>query len=161
MDNKKVKIIAGTVGVGLAIALTAWWMTTGTADEAWAIQTLRTINGAQVAYFDRCDGYAPSLIELRRGGDLPSSDVTAEGTIVDSGYRIAVVPSTTAAVVSNDADGCGDGVTDYVARAAPVKSGRASRHYATDSSGTIVHDAEPIGNPIPARAKPILDSGHN
>ena len=130
-------------------------MTRGAADEARAIQMLRTINGAQVAYFDRCDGYAPSLIELIRAGDLSSSGVSPEGTMLEGGYRITVVPSASAASVSNGWDGCGEGVTDYFAHADPARPVRASRYLATDSGGTIVHDTKTIANPIPATTRPV------
>jgi hypothetical protein len=143
---------AVSVGVAVGLGVGAWLMTHGKADEAWAIQTLRTINGAQVAYFDRCDGYAPTLIELITGGDLPLSDVSAAGTITASGYRIAMVPAASAAPVSNGADGCYESVTDYFTHADPIGAGR---YFAADSGGTIFEDTVRIQNPIPQTARPV------
>jgi hypothetical protein len=122
-------------------------------DEDWAIGALRTINGAQVGYFDRCDGYAPTLAELIKGGELKSSELFEEATISDRGYRITLVPAGSAAEVPSEAPGCDAVVTDYFAHADPIA--QRSRYFATDASGKIFEDAQPLGNPIPPNTKSL------
>jgi hypothetical protein len=122
-------------------------------DEQWAIGALKTINGAQVGYFERCDGYAPSIAELIKGGELKSSELLEQATVSDRGYLITVVAAGGAAEVPSEAAGCDQVVTDYFAHADPTS--RRSRYFATDASGTIYQDTQAIRNPIPGSAKTV------
>ena len=140
--------------VGAAAGYFGWRLLRSRAgDEQWAIGVLKTINGAQVGYFERCDGYAPSLAELIRGGELKSSELLDHATVSDRGYTITLVAAAGAAEVPSEAAGCDQVVTDYFAHADPIA--RRSRYFATDASGTIFHDTRAISNPIPGSTKSV------
>jgi prepilin-type N-terminal cleavage/methylation domain-containing protein len=122
------------------------------ANESTAIQNLRTISTAQVAYHTAyANGFAPTLLAL--GGSPPAAcnqanlidDVLANGQ--KTGYRYTYFPG---AVVPVAGVGCGvAGLQDYRITAEPVTLGSTGqRSFCMTQSGLIRQDptGAPIGN---------------
>ncbi len=119
-------------------------------NEASAIRLLRTINGAQKVYWERCHGYAGDVTALQTTGALVLGGEVQRGSLTKNGYLFAVKPSASAFLTSNPAGECIGSVTEYVGRADPVTAGTTgSRHFATDQRGTIYQSTTgPVGEPI-------------
>ncbi len=153
-----VTVLVGIVLLGIiaAIAVPGLLRARMSANEASAIVSLRTISSAQARYSQKCNGYAPSLPDLKNAGDFLSPDLARAATVTKSGYNIAVEPSANASLVPNPPGGCAGTVTDYFAHADPVTTGgTGTRYFATDARGTIFQSTVGIANPIEASATPV------
>ena len=106
------------------------------ANEAGAVEALRTLNSTSVIYATTYGGYPHKLSDLgpAAGSSTPSSSAadlvdSALATGIKSGYQF------TYSVVSSDAGGY---VVSYAVTANPVTVGvTGQRYFFTDDSGTI------------------------
>ena len=85
-------VALGAAGVGLTIVVPSVARTGIPANEASAIRLLRTINGAEKVYWERCRGYAPDLAALQTTGALVLRD-DQHGSLTKNGYTVAVKAS--------------------------------------------------------------------
>ena len=155
-------IVVAIIGIIAAIAVPGLLRARMSGNEASAIGSLRAINSGQASYSSSCaaGGYAISLKDLVKAPanstqGFISPDLYSNG-VVKSGYTVALAEGDSAIAVSDAADACNDPDADpmstYFAQADPVTyGGTGSRHFATDTRGTLFQetdDAE-IDNPIP------------
>ncbi|HJZ70929.1 MAG TPA: prepilin-type N-terminal cleavage/methylation domain-containing protein [Vicinamibacterales bacterium] len=160
-------IVVAIIGIIAAIAVPGLLRARMSGNEASAIGSLRAINSAESTFSSSCaqGAYAPSLVALGTppagGGQAfvsPDIATTASAaTVAKSGYTVALTAGGTAAVAGVTA--C-NGITPvnagYQSNADPISSSTGTRHFATDSRGTIFQDnAAAIATPIPAAATPI------
>jgi type IV pilus assembly protein PilA len=154
-----VAVVVGIAVIGIiaAIAVPGLLRARMSGNEASAIGSLRAINRAQEQYYERCNGYAPSLLELVNAGDLLPSDLIGAATVTKSGYQLTVELSANGASVPDRLARCAVAVTDYFAHAEPVTPGATgTRYFASNSSGTIFQNGTaPIAEPIQATAIPV------
>jgi len=146
-------VALGAAGVGLTIVVPSVARTGIPANEASAIRLLRTINGAEKVYWERCRGYAPDLAALQTTGALVLRD-DQHGSLTKNGYTVAVKASKSAFAVQNAVGECAGSVTEYVVRANPVTVGTTgSRYFATDQHGAVYQSAiGPVSEPIDSAA---------
>ena len=64
-------IVVAIIGIIAAIAVPGLLRARMSGNEASAIGSMRAVNTAQQNYSQQCNGYASSLTELQRGGQLP------------------------------------------------------------------------------------------
>ena len=160
-------IVVAIIGIIAAIAVPGLLRARMAGNEASAIGSLRAINSAESTFSSSCGqgGYAPTLALL---GTPPavgqqafiSPDIATAGsgaTVDKSGYTVAVTAGGTAVVAGVTSCNGGAAVNaGYGANADPVSASTGTRHFATDSRGTIFQDnAAAIVQPIPAAATPI------
>jgi type IV pilus assembly protein PilA len=127
-------------------------------NEASAIGSLRAINTAQVSYWQKCQGYAPVLTELKLAGNYLSPDLTGAATVGKSGYLMTVVVASTGMPIVAPPAGCTATTSSYYATATPLGVGSTGqRAFATNESSTIFYDdtGVPPADPIPPGATPI------
>jgi hypothetical protein len=146
-------VALGAAGVGLTVVVPGVARTAIPANEASAIRLLRTINGAEKVYWERCRGYAPDLMALQTTGALVLRD-DQQGSLTKNGYTVAVKASRSAFAVPNAVGECAGSVTEYLAHADPVTVGTTgSRYFATDHHGTVYQSASgPVSEPIDSAA---------
>jgi prepilin-type N-terminal cleavage/methylation domain-containing protein len=163
-------IVVGVIGLLTAIAVPSLVRARMAANEVSALASLRTINGAQVAYRASCGGglYAPSLAEL---GGVPGVGaaflgkdlVPSSGSTVDkSGYEIAL--EGTGEAIDRAADACTGSPgallrQGYFASAAPLSTATTGRRYfGTSEHQTVFQNNSAIsgisstGRPSPGGA---------
>ena len=64
-------IVVAIIGIIAAIAVPGLLRARMSGNEASAIGSMRAINTSQQNYSQQCNGYSPSLTELRDGRQLP------------------------------------------------------------------------------------------
>ncbi|HMF93861.1 MAG TPA: prepilin-type N-terminal cleavage/methylation domain-containing protein [Vicinamibacterales bacterium] len=160
-------IVVAIIGIIAAIAVPGLLRARMSGNEASAIGSLRAINSAESTFSSSCaqGAYGPSLVSLGTpptggGQAFVSPDIataSSAATVAKSGYTVALTAGGTAAVAGVTA--C-NGITPvnagYQGNADAISSSTGTRHFATDSRGTIFQDnAAAIATPIPAAATPI------
>lgn len=122
------------------------------ANEGAAVQNLRTISTAQVAYITAyANGFAPGLPELTGNSPVTCNQAGLIDNVLASGqktgYRYVVHPGTPVLVAGV---GCAaPGVNDYQISAEPIAVGSSGqRSFCMTQSGIIRQD--PTGAPIAA-----------
>jgi|SRR6476646_4155185 type IV pilus assembly protein PilA len=162
-------IVVAIIGIIAAIAIPGLLRARMAGNEASGIGSLRAINSGQAAYSSSCanGGYATTLDDLflaPTGGTGFISPDLATNAVVKSGYTITLAAATNpaAASVTVAANTCNsssaDAVSGYFATADPVTFGSSgTRHFATDTRGTIFQDttdnvlAEPLATAPPVQ----------
>lgn len=153
-------VTLGIVSVLAVIAVPQLMRARLTSNEASAIASLRAISSSQANYAATCGsgGYATDLADLAKAP--PSSthgflspDLGTNG-VTKSGYTFTVARNGSADTADITALTCNGAATtrasSFFAGAVPVMVGvTGSRHFATDTPGTIFVDPAPIPNPIP------------
>ena len=125
-------------------------------NEASAIGSLGAISMAQERYAEKCNGYAPDLLELKRAGDFIAGDLAVASIVSRKGYRISIEPAATSVLVTNARQGCRGSISDFFAHADPITVGSTgTRYFATDARGTIFQSTTPLFSPIASDATPV------
>jgi type IV pilus assembly protein PilA len=139
-------IVVAIILVIAAIAVPSLLRSRIAANEASAVQHIRTLNTAETTYataFPNC-GYQ-TLTELKNAGML-DDDLLANGA--KSGYLFAVTPSGGSATCSPTATPN----TSHKITADPASPTGGTRHFLSDSSGIIRYNvtaaAQPTDSPI-------------
>jgi type IV pilus assembly protein PilA len=145
-------IVVAIIGIIAAIAIPGLLRARMAGNEASGIGSLRAINSGQAAYSSSCanGGYAQDLADLflapSGGTGFISPDLSSNGVVM-SGYTVSLGPATdpAAATVTAMADTCNgsgaDALSGYFATADPVTFNTSgTRHFATDTRGTIFQD---------------------
>jgi prepilin-type N-terminal cleavage/methylation domain-containing protein len=159
-------IVVAIIGIIAAIAVPGLLRARMSGNEASAIGSLRAINSAESTFSSSCaqGAYASALVGLGTppaggGQAFISPDIATSSTgatVQKSGYIVALSDGGTAAVSGITACNAAAVTAGYQANADPVSSSTGTRHFATDSRGTIFQDnAAAIASPIPAAATPI------
>ena len=160
-------IVVAIIGIIAAIAVPGLLRARMSGNEASAIGSLRAINSAESTYSSSCaqGAYAVTLKDLGTapaggGQAFISPDIATAGSgasVAKSGYNITLGAGGTAAVAGIAACNAAAAVNaGYGANADPQSASTGTRHFATDSRGTIFQDnAAAIAQPIPAAATPI------
>ena len=143
-------IVVAIIGIIAAIAIPGLLRARMSGNESSAIGSMRSINSAQSTYASSCAGglFATDLADLQEGSvpggpGFISPDLNANG-VVKSGYEVNLAPE--GAAVAAAADACNSVLAadlrpDYFASAAPLTfDSTGSRHFATDSRGTVWQD---------------------
>ena len=141
-------IVVEIIGIIAAIAVPGLLRARMSGNEASAMGSLRTINGAQSAYSASCggNGYAQSLQDLALppagsnqgfiSPDLATNGVLKSGYIVNVTEDVSAVTITPASQTCNSASA--DAVSSYFAETHPLTVGATGqRSFGTDSRGTI------------------------
>jgi type IV pilus assembly protein PilA len=166
-------IVVAIIGIIAAIAIPGLLRARMAGNEASGIGSLRAINSGQAAYSSSCanGGYATTLEDLflaPTGGTGFISPDLSTSMVVKSGYTVNLAAATdtgggtAAAVVTVASLTCNgsaaDAVSGYFATADPVTFGSSgTRHFATDTRGTIFQDtsdnvlAEPLATAPPVQ----------
>ena len=151
-------IVVAIIGIIAAIAVPGLLRARMSGNEASAIGSMRAINTSQQNYSQQCNGYAPSLTELRVAGNFLSPDLTSAAAVVKSGFNVTMVQSSLGSAIPTPPAGCTGPTTNYYATAKPLSFGSTgTRSFATTEQGTIFYTntAAPPPDPIPAAATPI------
>ena len=154
-------IVVAIVGIIAAVAVPGLMRTRMSSNEASAIGSLRAINSGQAAYSTSCaaGAFAVALEDLvkpptgsNRG--FVSPDLRSNG-VAKSGYTVALAQDGSSGTVAmSTVTTCNASaatpVSSYFAKADPIMAnGTGTRHFATDTRGTIVFDpSATIANPI-------------
>jgi type IV pilus assembly protein PilA len=151
-------IVVAIIGIIAAIAVPGLLRARMSGSEASAIGSMRAINTAQQSYSQLCNGFAPTLPELKNAGNFLSPDLTSGPTVAKSGYNVTMVQSSVGTPVPAPPTGCTGTTTNYYATATPLSVGSTGqRAFATNEQGTIFYTTTgvPPPDPIPAAATPI------
>ena len=151
-------IVVAIIGIIAAIAVPGLLRARMSGNEASAIGSMRAINTSQQNYSQQCNGYSPSLTELRIAGNFLSPDLTSAASVAKSGFTVTMVQASTGAAIPAPPAGCTGTTTNYYATARPLSFGSTgTRSFATTEQGTIFYTstAVPPADPIPAAATPI------
>ena len=164
-------IVVAIIGIIAAIAVPGLLRARMSGNEASAIGSLRAINSGEASYSSSCagGGYAASLADLvkapigRPGLHQPRPEVERRDKERLHGDRLRRAPRRsaigTAAGTCNSSAGIPQ--STYYAKADPVSfNGTGTRHFATDTRGTIFQDtatASRTGRPADAAGtvKPV------
>jgi prepilin-type N-terminal cleavage/methylation domain-containing protein len=143
----EILIVLTVIGVLAAAAIPQMLRARMSANEASAIQSLRTVSAAQVTYASTCGrgGFAQTLDDLARTSGSTTAFLSLDlgyNGIVKSGYSITMQGDAGATTVLPAASTCNgsamDSVSGYFAEAHPVSVGSSGlRSFAIDRRGTI------------------------
>jgi uncharacterized RDD family membrane protein YckC/type II secretory pathway pseudopilin PulG len=128
------------IGIIAAIAIPGLLRARIAGNEQSAIGSMRSITSAQLSYFSKCGGYAPSLPTLATDNLLMSELTT--GTVVSrSGYQFSMRIADGGTPVNDPEPGCEGAVSNYFAQASPITVGSTgNRFFVTDERSTIFED---------------------
>jgi prepilin-type N-terminal cleavage/methylation domain-containing protein len=153
-------VVVTIIGILAAIAIPGLNRARTSGNEAWAIGSLRTINGAQMSYAASCGVgfYAPNLTTLGTpptGGNnaFISPDLGASNSPRESGY-VVQMEGTAGAAAPATCNGVAAGVAiqAYKAGADPVSGG--ARYFASNSSHTIYQHTASLFATMPETGAP-------
>lgn len=139
-------IVVALIGILSALAAPFLIAARASANEASAIQSLRTLVSAQNTYANVCGNgaYTISLTTLvSEQFASPDLDITPK-----SGYRFQLVPALGSLAGSNDCTGAPT-ESGFYFRAEPLAANTGSRGFATNHVGTIWQDTSGIAPPEP------------
>jgi len=156
-------IVVAIIGVLAAIVTTQLMRARAAANESAAISSLRAIASGQIAYMQACgnNNYATVLTSL--GAPVPgaapfiSPELTANPTVIKSGYQIVLAASATSSPGAPDCLGAAT-ADGFYASAQPLSFNLSgNRSFAVATPGTIwqVAAAAPPTEPFAAPATPI------
>jgi type IV pilus assembly protein PilA len=141
-------IVVAIVGALAAIAIPGLLRARISANEASAVQSLRTLVSAQSTFATTCgsNGFTTSLTTLVTGEYAsPDIDITPK-----SGYRFQLVQGLNSTALGNDCNGSPTR-SGYYFRAEPLSGNTGRRGFATNQAGSIWQDmtgvapTEPFG----------------
>jgi type IV pilus assembly protein PilA len=131
-------IVVAIIGIIAAIAVPGLLRARMSGNEASAIGSMRAINTSQQNYSQQCNGYSPSLTELKAAGNFLSPDLTSAASVAKSGFTVTMAPASTATAIPTPPAGCTATTTNYYASGIPLKFGSTgTRSFATTEQGTI------------------------
>lgn len=142
-------MVVAIVGVVSAIAIPGLLRARMSANEASAVQSLRTLVSAQTTFATTCgsNAYATSLTTLVSGEYAsPDLDITPK-----SGYSFQMVPSLGSAAMGADCTGQPTS-SGYYFRAEPLSGNNGTRGFATNQAGTIWQNTLGVAPPEPFTA---------
>ena len=84
-------IVVAIIGIIAAIAVPGLLRARMSGNEASAIGSMRAVNTSQQNYSQQCNGYSPSLTELRIAGNFLSPDLTSAASVAKSGFTVTMV----------------------------------------------------------------------
>ena len=148
-------LVVTVIGIVAATAIPSLGKARTAGIEASTIGSLRALNGAQTSYATSCaaGSYAPSVTWLTTpGAGLKAAFIGAEfkagNTVVRENYTIRFTAGPVVAAAKATCNGLGAGlaVQTYFVAADPFKagSGFGTRHFGTNSAGTIYQSANNI-----------------
>src|SRR5579871_1950724 len=133
-------IVVAIIGIIAAIAVPGLLRARMSGNEASAIGSMRAINTSQQNYSQQCNGYSPSLTELRVAGNFLSPDLTSAAAVAKSGFNVTMVQAAAGAAIPAPPAGCTGTTTNYYATARPLSFGSTgTRSFATTEQGTIFY----------------------
>ena len=142
-------IVVAIIGIIAAIAIPGLVRARISGNEAWAIGSLRAIGSAQGTFAGSCANgrYAQGLDTLGSGpsGGAPflSPDLAQAATISKSGYIVSMTGTgVTGYTACNGATGLSAG---FHAWADPLTASTGTRHFFTNTTGTIWQAGSAIG----------------
>jgi type IV pilus assembly protein PilA len=135
-------IVVAIIGIIAAIAIPGLIRARISGNEAWALGSLRAIAGAQGTFAASCANgrYAQNLDILGTGPSGGSSflspDLAQAPSVTKSGYTVSMTgtAATGAAAACNGATALASG---FHAWADPMSASTGTRHFFTNSTGTI------------------------
>jgi prepilin-type N-terminal cleavage/methylation domain-containing protein len=139
-------IVVALLGIIAALAMPGLLRARSSANEASAVQSLRTLVSAQSTFINTCgnSGYTTSLTTLVTGEFAsPDLDITPK-----SGYRFQLVAGRNSMPAGIDCMGQPTR-TGYYFRAEPLSSNNGRRGFATNQGGTIWQDLNGVAPPEP------------
>lgn len=143
-------IVVAIIGIIAAIAIPGLLRARISGNEASAIGSLRAVSSAQSTFAASCANglYAQDLSTLGSGPSggsaFISPDLGSAGTVVKSGYTIAMTGTTqTGGTACNGAAGLASG---YHAWADPVSTSTGTRFFFTNTTGTIWQASSSLGS---------------
>ena len=138
------------IGIIVAIAVPGLVRARVSADEAWAIGSLRAVASAQGTFSASCAGgrYAATLDTLGTGpsggAGYLSPDLAQAPSVTKNGYSVSMTgTSATGAAACNGSTNLASG---YHAWADPVSSSTGTRYFFTNTTGTIWQASSSIGS---------------
>ena len=142
-------IVVGLIGVISAMAMPGLLRARSSANEASAVQSLRTLVSAQSTFATTCggNGYTTSLTTLvSERFASPDLDITPK-----SGYSFQLVQGLNSGPLPPDCTGQPTR-TGYYFRAEPLSGNNGRRGFATNQAGTIWQDLNGVAPPEPFAA---------
>ncbi|BCS34563.1 hypothetical protein TBR22_A37910 [Luteitalea sp. TBR-22] len=139
-------IVVAIIGIIAAIAIPGLLRARVSANEASAVQSLRTLVSAQSTFASTCgsNGYTTSLTTLvTERFASPDIDITPK-----SGYFFQLVAGLGSRPVATDCTGA-PAISAYYFRAEPLSSSSGRRGFATNQAGTIWQDMNGTAPPEP------------
>jgi type IV pilus assembly protein PilA len=130
-------VVVAVVGVLSSIAIPGLLRARVSANEASAVQSLRTLVSAQATFATTCgsNGFTTSLTTLVSGQFAsPDIDITPK-----SGYRFQLVQGLNSSPLGNDCTGAPTR-SGYYFRSEPLSATTGRRGFATNQAGTIWQD---------------------
>jgi prepilin-type N-terminal cleavage/methylation domain-containing protein len=149
-------IVVAIIGIIAAIAIPGLRRAQMSGNEASTIGSMRAINTSQQNYAQKCNGYAPTLTELRLG--FLSPDLTSGVSVIKSGFVVTLAQAASGTPIPSPPAGCTGTTTNYYASAIPMMfMTTGTRSFATTEEGTIFYTSTitPPGDPIPPASTPI------
>ena len=142
-------IVVAIIGIIAAIAVPGLLRARISGNEASAIGSLRAVSSAQSTFAASCANglYAQSLDILGTGPSggsaFISPDLSVSGTVLKSGYSVSMTGTTaTGGASCNGATALASG---FHAWADPVSTSTGTRHFFTNTTGTIWQSTSSIG----------------
>lgn len=166
-------IVVAIIGIIAAIAIPGLLRARMSGNESSAIGSLRSISSGQATFASSCagGGFAQSLTQLAAapagstaGFVSPDLDPAQTGAtlvatgLVKSGYNVELLPGTSNAVVTVQANTCNnsaDAIATFYGHSEPVTVGSTGqRSFAVDERNTVYQDQSgvAIASPIVASA---------
>lgn len=139
-------IVVALIGIIAALAMPGLLRARSSANEASAVQSLRTLVSAQSTFATTCgnNGFTLSLTTLVAGEYAsPDLDITPK-----SGYRFQLVAGRNSNLAGADCTGQPT-QTGYYFRAEPLSGNNGRRGFATNQAGTIWQDLNGVAPPEP------------
>src|SRR5450759_2873925 len=133
-------IVVAIIGIIAAIAIPGLLRARMSGNEASAIGSLRAVSSAQSTFAASCANglYAQTLDILGSGPSggsaFISPDLGASGTVTKSGYTVSMAGSSATGTACNAATAL---ATGYHAWADPSSTSTGTRHFFTNTTGTI------------------------
>ena len=140
-------IVVAIIGIIAAIAVPGLLRARISGNEASAIGSLRAVSSAQSTFAASCANgmYAQTLDILGSGPSggsaFISPDLGSSASVTKSGYSVSMTGSTATGSACNGATNLASG---YHAWADPVSSSTGTRHFFTNTTGTIWQAASAI-----------------